>query len=128
MLGPIVNAYPKGQTPVDENTDQIIVGARNTTREDSGMFRLDYRFSDKSTAYVRYNIDNAYIDNPTDALGTHNVIPHVPQNLVVQFQRIISPTVVNEVKFGMNRANYHNWTYGTSPISMSTESFDGLND
>ena len=119
VLGPIVNAYPKGQTPVDANTDQITVGEKNTTREDSGMFRFDYRFSDKSTAYARYNIDNAYIDNPTDALGTRNVIPHVPQNLVLEFQRIISPSMLNEVKFGVNRANYHNWTYGTSPVTMS---------
>jgi hypothetical protein len=128
VLGPIVNAYPKGQIPVDENTDQITVGEKNTTREDSGMLRLDYRFSDKSTSYVRYNIDNAYIDNPSDALGTRNVIPHVPQNLVLQFQHIFSPTLIDEVKFGLNRANYHNWTYGTSPISMTTESFDGLSD
>jgi hypothetical protein len=92
------------------------------------MLRLDYRFSDKSTSYVRYNIDNAYIDNPSDALGTRNVIPHVPQNLVLQFQHIFSPTLINEVKFGLNRANYHNWTYGTSPISMTTASFDGLSD
>jgi hypothetical protein len=128
VLGPIINAYPKGQIPVDENADQITVGEKNTTREDSGMLRLDYRFSDKSTSYVRYNIDNAYIDNPSDALGTRNVIPHVPQNLVLQFQHIFSPTLIDEVKFGLNRANYHNWTYGTSPISMTTESFDGLSD
>ena len=128
VLGPIVNAYPKGQIPVDENTDQVTVGEKNTTREDSGMLRFDYRFSDTSTSYVRYNIDNAYIDNPSDALGTRNVIPHVPQNLVLQFQHIFSPTLVNEVKFGVNRANYHNWTYGTSPISMTTENFDALSD
>ncbi|HTQ52867.1 MAG TPA: TonB-dependent receptor [Bryobacteraceae bacterium] len=128
VLGPIVNAYPVGQTPVDENTDKITVGEKNTTREDSGMFRFDYRFSDKSTAYARYNIDNAYIDNPSDALGTRNVIPHVPQNLVLEYQSIISPALINEVKFGLNRANYHNWTYGTSPISMTTESFDALSD
>jgi len=128
VLKPIVDAYAVGQIPVDANTDQITVGEKNTTREDSGMLRFDYRFSDKSTAYVRYNIDNAYIDNPSDALGTRNVIPHVPQNLVLEFQRIISPTMLNEVKFGLNRANYHNWTYGTSPITMTTESFDGLSD
>ncbi len=128
VLAPIVNAYPHGQLAVDQNTDQITVAARNTTTENSGMLRVDYRFSDKSTAYARYNIDNAYIDNPTDALGTHNVIPHIPQNFVLQFQHIFSPTLLNETKFGLNRANYHNWTYGTSPISLSTESFDGLSD
>jgi hypothetical protein len=37
------------------------------------MFRFDYRFSDANTFFVRYNTDNAYVDNPTDALGTHNV-------------------------------------------------------
>ena len=31
-------------------------------------------------AYARYNIDDVYIDNPTDALGSHNVVPHRPTN------------------------------------------------
>ena len=126
VLRPVLQAYPVGQTPVDADTDKIIVEAKNTTREDSGMFRFDYRFSDKSTAYVRYNIDNAYIDNPQDALGTRNVIPHIPQNLALQFQHIFSPTTVNETKFGLNRADYRNWTYGTSPVSVSSPNFDGL--
>lgn len=128
VLAPIMKAYPQGQVPVDQYTDQISVPARNTTREDTGMVRFDYRFSDKSTSYVRYNIDNAYIDNPTDALGTHNVIPLVPQNLVLEFQHIFSPALLNEAKFGLNRANYHNWTYGTSPVTLSAPEFDGVND
>ena len=127
VLRPLMDAYPVGQTPVDSNTDQLTVEAKNTVREDAGMFRFDYRFSDKSTAYVRYNIDNAYIGNPQDAIGARNVIPHVPQNLVLQFQHIVSPTTINETKFGLNRANYHNWTYGTSPISESDPNFTGLN-
>jgi hypothetical protein len=128
VLKPIIDAYPIGQTPIDSITDQLVVQATNTIREDSGMFRFDYRFSDASTFFVRYNIDNAYIDNPTDALGTHNVIPHIPQNLVLEFQHIVSPRMVNEAKFGLNRANYHNYTYGTSPISVSTANFDSLSD
>jgi hypothetical protein len=124
ILKPLVDSYPVGQTRNDAFTDELTVGARNTTREDAGMFRFDYRFSDASSAYVRYNIDNAYIDNPQDAIGTRNVIPHIPQNLVLQFQHIFSPRLINETKFGLNRANYHNWTYGTSPISVSTDKWD----
>ena len=92
------------------------------------MFRFDYRFNDSNTLYARYNIDNVYIDNPTDALGSHNVVPHVPTNAVLAFQHIFSPTVVNEAKFGVNRANYHNWSYGIAPvaISVSSASFSGL--
>jgi hypothetical protein len=95
----------------------------------TGLFRLDYRFNDKSTSYIRYNIDEAYIDSPTDALGSRNVIPHTPQNLVLQFQHIFSPSLVNETKFGLNRANYRNYSYGTSPISVDTGGlFDTITD
>jgi hypothetical protein len=125
-LAPIVNAYPMGTVHLDSITDQITSVATNTVREDAGMFRFDYRFSDATTAYARYNVDNAYIDNPTDALGSHNVVPHIPTNFVLQLQHVFSPTTIDEVKFGVNRANYHNWGYGTSPVSLSIPAFDGV--
>jgi hypothetical protein len=128
QLKPILDAYPIGQTPIDSVTDQVTKVASDTVREDAGMFRFDYRFNDNNTVFVRYNIDNAYIDNPTDALGGHNVIPHIPTNVVVQYQRVISPNTVNEAKFGVNRANYHNFGYGTSPIAVSPGNFDGVSD
>jgi Carboxypeptidase regulatory-like domain/TonB dependent receptor-like, beta-barrel len=127
-LKPILDAYPIGQTPVNSITDMVTKVTTDTVREDAGMFRFDYRFNDRNTAFVRYNIDDAYLDSPQDALGTHNVIPHIPTNLVLEYQRIISPTMINEVKFGLNRANYHNWTYGTSPVAVTTASFDPVSD
>ena len=129
VLKPILDAYPTGQTPIDSVTDQVTKVATDTVREDAGMFRFDYRFNDTNTLYVRYNIDNAYIDNPTDALGDHNVVPHIPTNVVLQYQHIFSPTTINEVKFGVNRANYHNWGYGTSPVAVERPGrFDGVSD
>src|SRR5262249_34155372 len=127
-LAPLVNAWPAGQARLDSTTDQINLVATNHVREDSGMFRFDYRFDDRNTLYARYNTDNVYIDNPTDALGSHNVVPHAPTNAVLAFQRIISPSIVNEAKFGVNRANYHNWSYGIAPlsVSVSSASFSGL--
>jgi hypothetical protein len=127
-MKPILDGYPAGQTPVDSITDEVSRVASDTIQENAGMLRFDYRFNDKHTMYVRYNIDDAYIDNPTDALGDHNVVPHTPQNLVLQYQTIISPVTINEVKFGLNRANYHNWGYGTAPIAASNPDFDGVND
>ncbi|HEY1950761.1 MAG TPA: carboxypeptidase regulatory-like domain-containing protein [Bryobacteraceae bacterium] len=128
VLKPIINAYPAGQIPIDANTDQLTILGRNTVREDAGLFRLDYHFSDTSTGFIRYNIDNALINNPQDALGATNTIPIIPQNLVLQFQHVFSPRIVNESKFGLNRVNYHNWNYGTSPISVSTPNFSSLTD
>ena len=128
VLKPLMDAYPQGQIPLDATTDQINLVASNTVREDSGMVRFDYRFDDKNTIYARYNVDNVYIDNPTDALGSHNVVPHAPTNAVVSFQHIFTPTTINETKFGVNRANYHNWSYGIAPVSVSVSSasFSGL--
>jgi hypothetical protein len=126
VLKPIIDAFPKGQTPVDSNTDQITVQGINTVREDSGLFRFDYRFDDKNSAYVRYSIDNALINNPQDALGATNTIPVIPQNLVLQFQHIFSPRLINEAKFGLNRVNYHNWNYGPSPINVTTADYSSL--
>jgi hypothetical protein len=138
-LRPILAAYPTGGVPSPSAapcvvngvsfacTNQVTDVATDTVREDAGMARFDYRFSDATTAFFRYNVDNAYIDNPTDALGDHNVIPHIPTNVVVQLQHIFSPVTVNETKFGVNRANYHNWSYGTAPVSLSAPPFDGVN-
>jgi carboxypeptidase family protein/TonB-dependent receptor-like protein len=126
VLKPILDAYPTGGTPVDSITNQLTLVASDTIREDSGMFRFDYAISDKTTMYARYNIDNAYIDNPTDALGSHNVIPHVPTNVVLQLQHIFSPLTINEWKFGFNRANFHNFTFGTAPLDVSPGPFDGV--
>jgi hypothetical protein len=128
QLKPILDAYPAGQTAIDADTDQVTKVASDTVREDAGMLRLDYRFNNTNSAFFRYNVDNAYIDNPVDALGDHNVIPHVPTNVVLQFQRVLSPTTVNEAKFGLNRANYHNWGYGTAPVAASPGTFDSLSD
>jgi len=129
-LAPVMNAYPVGQVHLNSISDQVTNVATDTVREDAGMFRFDYRFSDTTTSYARYNIDNAYIDNPTDALGSHNVIPHIPTNVVLQLQHIFSPTTIDEAKVGLNRANYHNWGYGTSPVAVSLSSgdFDGVSD
>ena len=128
ILKPLIDAYPAGQTRLDATTDQINLVASNQVREDSGMIRFDYRFNDRNTMYARYNIDDVYIDNPTDALGSHNVVPHRPANAVLAFQHIFTPSTINEIKFGVNRANYHNWSYGIAPVatSVSSASFSGL--
>jgi hypothetical protein len=125
-MAALVSPYPVGQTPVDDISDQVTLVKNDQIREDSGLIRFDYRFSDEDSIYVRYNIDNAYADTPQDALGTRNVVPVIPQNLAVEYQKLISPTLINETKFGWNHVNYHNWTYGTAPVSTSPAGFDGL--
>ncbi len=126
-MAPLINPYPTGGVPIAGTANNLVSLVKNDSiREDSGLARLDYHMSDRDTMYFRYNVDNAYADTPSDALGTHSVVPVIPQNIAAAYQRTISPTLINEVKFGWNHVDYHNYTYGTAPISTSPFSFDGL--
>ena len=126
-MAPLISPYPTGGTPIPGTTNNLVTLVENDSiREDSGLARLDYRPTDKDSMYLRYNIDNAYADTPQDALGSHSVVPVIPQNVAAEYQRLISPTLITEFKFGWNHVNYHNYGYGTAPVATSPFSFDGL--
>jgi hypothetical protein len=125
-LKPILGAYPTGQTRIDANTDQLTVQGSNTVREDSGMVRFDQRFTDNTTMYARFNIDDAFIDNPNGAEGAHNTIAIRPSNAVVDLLHIFSPRIINEAKVGMNRSAYHNPLIGVVPVTINVPNFDSL--
>lgn len=103
-LAPIVNAYPRGTRPRNTTTDDAVVARTFQTREDSAALRFDHRFSDENSIYARYSVDDGVLRIPQDAgigLRTERVRP---SNFVLQFQRIFSPTVINEAKLGFNRS------------------------
>jgi outer membrane receptor protein involved in Fe transport len=132
VLAPLIAAF--GSFPASQrvslgaNVDQVSVAKSALTQENSGLIRVDYHLSDKSTFFVRYNTDNSNADTPSDAIGSHGLVTDITHNLVLQYQTILSPTLINEAKFGLNRADYHNWGYGTAPIELSTASFSALSD
>src|SRR4030095_2565272 len=45
----------------------------------------------------------------------------------MQFQRIFSPSVVNEWKAGVNRSTLHRYTYGPVPASIAVAGLMALN-
>ena len=132
VLAPLIQAFGNfsaaQRVSLGANVDQVGAAKSALTQENSGLIRMDYRLSDKSTFFVRYNTDNSNADTPSDAIGGHGLVTDITQNLVLQYQTTISPTLINEAKFGLNRANYHNWGYGTAPIELSTASFSSLSD
>ena len=125
-LQALIQAYPAGQTRVDPNTDQLTVQARNSVREDSVMFRVDHRFSDNTTMFVRSNVDDAFLDGPNGSLGSRDTTAIRPSNLVFQLQHIFSRNMINEAKVGMNRSAFHHPTVGIVPLTVSVPGFDDL--
>ena len=109
-LIPIINAYPEGQTPTPNNPDiwQFTSEGTQIVNEDSGMFRLDHRFTDKTTAFVRANIDEAINTQPLASSGNYLLdqqqLTSHPVNSGIELLHIFSPRFMNEAKFGFNRS------------------------
>jgi len=110
VLVPILNAYPDtGLIPTSNpDIDTFNSEGRQVVNEDSGMFRLDHRFTDKTTAFVRANIDYAINTQPLASSGNYLLdqqqLTSDPVNAGVELLHIFSPTLVNEAKFGFNRS------------------------
>ena len=68
-LIPILQAYPAGTAPTSNpNVWQYDAPGRQVDNEDSGMIRIDHYFSDRTTAFVRFNADEAVETIPTGQL------------------------------------------------------------
>jgi len=84
--------------------DTVQLQAINTVNESSAALRLDYRFNQKHSAYVRFFRDQAFNSQPDGVTGRRIEIRQIPQNGVFAFQSLLSPSLLNEFKLGYNGA------------------------
>lgn len=117
-LASLLSAWPQGTIPVDSETNQWVSQVTNTQREDVGFARVDHTFSPKTSIFARMTIDDATIREPMDNVGGYDEPLIRPSNYVAQLTHVFSPTVVNEVRGGINRSAMHHWFYGTCPSSI----------
>ena len=121
QFAPVLSAYPEGQIPASAAQNnpcpaavpsclaEFVGQGVQAEQEDSGMFRLDYRFSDSTTAFVRANLDNAdykipYSPSSGQYLNEQEELTSAPVNSAIALTHIFSPTLLNETKFGFNRS------------------------
>jgi hypothetical protein len=121
VLKPFLDSWPIGQTHVDPVTDQWSSIGLNSNREDSGVVRLDHTFTDRTSMFGRFNIDDVSLTAPLDTVGGVDAPIIRPSNLVIQLTHVFSPTVVNELRGGFNRSAMHHYQYGTSPLSTAND-------
>jgi len=126
-LGPILAAYPKG-TSASSNPDvwNYAAGARQVDNEDSGMLRIDQHFSDKTTAFLRYNADEAVYSIPTGALNVLADTDTKLQNGVVELLHVFSPALMDEARFGVNQDIYHTANVSPIPFTVSVSNLSSL--
>jgi len=133
-LAPYLDLYPKGTAPTkDPNFLQFTGYAKTLANENAGMIRIDHRFSDSTTAFFRYNADNGVTRLPAGSLtsggstaltflasvGQYQGQINEPSNAILELLKVFSPTVVNEVKLGFNRAPYISSSESPVPFSFS---------
>jgi Carboxypeptidase regulatory-like domain/TonB dependent receptor-like, beta-barrel len=124
-LAGVMALFPSGTGRTSDPTiDEWTVERNVTADEHAPLVRIDHRFSDATTLFGRYNADWADIVNPTDSGTTVNRLR--PSNVTLQFQRIVSPTVVNELKFGYNASLRTSVREGPSAAQITVPGFVAL--
>src|SRR5689334_14195498 len=87
--------------------------ANSSVNENSAALRLDYKINPKHSAYFRFFRDQGSNDQPEGVTGRRVLIKAVPQNGVVALQPLLTPTLLNEFKFGYDGA--HTRINGVAP-------------
>lgn len=126
----ILRAYPVGtERTSDPDVDWAYGNVTQSWREDAGTLRVDHRFNDSNTFFARYNVDDGTIIAPRTVIPTDRQESFFrPSNLVLQFQRVFSPAVVNETKAGFNRSALNRYGYAPFAESISVSGFTTLNN
>lgn len=134
-LAAIVNAFPVGQAGTDDpNVDQFTSEGVQAVSENSAMLRLDQHFSEKTTAFMRFNFDRAVNTQPLASSGQYlsdrQQLTSAPVNGGIELMHIFNPNLVNELKFGFNRstANTIDVNHTSIPYAVSISGFTTLNN
>lgn len=122
-LQPLFAAYPQGTVPISPDVTQRIAPGRRTSDEDSGLIRVDHRFSESTSLFARYNIDSALLTSPCGNLLDVTQVPTSPMSGTIQVLHIFSPNMFNEAQLAFNRVAASTVTdshlYNVSRISES---------
>src|SRR5579871_385313 len=125
-LLPILTAYPIGTSPASSNVWNYNALGRQIDNEDSGMIRLDYHASSKTTSFVRFNADEAVQTIPTGQLIAKTQYDTKFNNGVFEVLHVFSPVLVNEFKFGINQDIYVASTLSPTPYTLIVSGFSSL--
>jgi hypothetical protein len=114
----LINAFPKGSIPTADPNALLWIGSgASPTNEDSGLFRVDYAMTSKTSLSVRFNMDGYRTTSPALAENTFTTMN--PPNAVVDVQHIFTPTILNDTRIGFNRDAYVDVGDGKTPYSVS---------
>jgi hypothetical protein len=91
--------------PNSADDDLLTCSCTQIVNEGSAMLRLDQHFTANTTAFMRFNYDRSVNTQPFSAAATDlQQRVSTPVNGALELLHIFNPNLVNEAKFGFNRA------------------------
>lgn len=124
-LAPILAAYPVGNQAFSADVSHYVSTGGISNSENSGMIRIDHRISDKTTFFARYGIDEVSLLSPSGQLLDKSFTNSAPMNGSMSLSEVLTPTMFNLVRLGVNRIRTPSGTdghlYDTSKIHNSVQ-------
>ncbi|MSO35761.1 MAG: hypothetical protein EXQ50_01405 [Acidobacteria bacterium] len=113
----LLNGFPRGTVAT---ANPLLGLATNTTeasqQENTAAFRVDHRFSNAQSVYVRYLFSKGDLDTPDRTATARRVrAKQNPRNLVGSFQSILGSSLINEFKVGVNKPQTSALAFGATP-------------
>jgi Carboxypeptidase regulatory-like domain/TonB dependent receptor len=97
--------------------DLLTCSCTQVVNENSVMLRLDQRFTAATTGFMRFNYDRSVDTQPLSAAATDSQQRvSTPVNGALELLHIFSSRLVNEAKFGFNRATSNTYNLNKTGI------------
>jgi hypothetical protein len=129
VIRDLLSFYPLGtESTTNADVDRVRLNRSQVWNENAGTMRVDYRFNDNNTIFGRYNVDNGETASPRSVIENDMTNDSFrPSNFVLQYQRVFTPSLINEAKAGVNRSTLNRNTIGNVPESIAVAGFMTLN-
>ena len=100
---PVIKAYPIGTAPsANALLDIAYLNTESRVDEYFGSARFDYVVNEKNSVIFRVFRDQGESFDPASVTGRGTNYTSVPQNYMASWTRVLAPTLVNELKIGLN--------------------------
>ena len=127
-LAPIFSSYPLASSTTSSTSVAQHTGIGGSTgNENSEMVRFDHQISNRTTAYVRFNYDRSVSTAPLGSLTDRQKMDASLTNGVAELVHVFSPTLLDEVKFGLNQAISRTYNLTDLPYTVTVPGFTTLN-
>ncbi|MSO20864.1 MAG: TonB-dependent receptor [Acidobacteria bacterium] len=105
QIAPLLALFPNPNLPDNVATARYSLKFTQPTTEDFVQFRVDHSFSNNSTFYARYSIDDTEQTNPLNYEIYQQVRDSRSQSGTVSENHVLSPALLNTVRFSYSRTN-----------------------